>query len=210
MKTILCYGDSNTWGYIPGSAERYAPDVRWPGIMRKLLGETYNVIEEGLNGRTTVWEDPYKPGRNGLELLRPILDSHNPIDLVVLMLGTNDLKHFYGAYAADAARGVNLMIETILKSTIGHIGNVPKILLIAPPEIGDLSDLMANQFRNAAVKSKEFSSVYAELAKQHNCDFLDAAIIVKPSPNDGVHLDEDEHRKLGEAIGEQVLQMVDE
>ncbi len=96
IKTILCYGDSNTWGYIPATAGRYPPDVRWPGVMRKLLGEKYNVIEEGLNGRTTVWEDPYKPGRNGLELLIPILDSHNPIDLVVVMLGTNDLKHFYG------------------------------------------------------------------------------------------------------------------
>ncbi len=114
------------------------------------------------------------------------------------------------SYAADAARGVNLIIETIRNSAAGQTGNVPKVLVIAPPEIGDLSDLMSSQFRNAATKSKEFSNIYAKLAKQHDCGFLDAATIVKSSRKDGVHLDADEHHKLGEAIGTRVLQMVDE
>ena len=210
MKTILCYGDSNTWGYIPGSAERYAPEIRWPGVMCKHLGEKFTVIEEGLNGRTTVWDDPFKPGRNGFSLLIPTLDSHRPTDLVVLMLGTNDLKHYHGVYATDAARGVNLIVETILNSATGPAGDAPEVLVVAPPKIADLSDMMASQFRDAPAKSEEFATAYAELTKQHGCGFMDAASLIDPSPKDGVHLDADEHRKLGAAIGERVLQMMNE
>ena len=92
MKTVLCYGDSNTWGYIGGTGERFAPEVRWPGVLQAALGGAYRVIEEGLNGRTTVFDDSIEEGRNGETYLRPCLQTHAPIDLVILMLGTNDLK----------------------------------------------------------------------------------------------------------------------
>lgn len=204
-KIILCYGDSNTWGYIPGSGERYAADVRWPGVMRQHLGENFTVIEEGLNGRTTVWEDPYRPGRNGFKLLLPILDTHRPIDLVIVMLGTNDLKHSRNNQVLDSARGVGLIVETILKTDAGPAASTPQVLLVAPPEIVELADMSQSLFRGAAAKSQEFSQALAAVANSLGCEFLDSASIVASSPIDGVHLAADEHQKLGKAVSEKIL-----
>lgn len=92
MRHILCYGDSNTWGYTPGTGERHAPDVRWTGVLRRLLGEGWEVLEEGMNGRTTVFDNPMSQGRNGSAYLLTCLETHKPLDLVILMLGTNDLR----------------------------------------------------------------------------------------------------------------------
>ena len=205
MRTILCYGDSNTWGYIPGTGQRFSRQQRWPGILQRLLGDAFYVVEEGLNGRTTVWDDPFKPGRNGLAGLQPALDSHAPLDLVILMLGTNDLKHYRSAYAADCARGMELLIETVSKSAVGPSGGPPRILLVAPPVIGELSAQLSLQFRDAREKSREFASCFGELAQTTGCLFLDAAKIVEPSATDGVHLDEVGHERLAHGIAEAVF-----
>ena len=117
MKTILCYGDSNTWGYVPGSGKRYVENQRWTGVMQNLLGDSFRVIEEGLNARTTVLDDPTRAFRNGKEYLIPCLDSHAPIDVIILMLGTNDLKHRFGLSAFDIGANIATLIEMMRQSS---------------------------------------------------------------------------------------------
>lgn len=208
MKTVLCYGDSNTWGFIPGTGKRFSIGQRWPGILQKSLRKKFLIIEAGLNGRTTVFDDPFKTGRNGLASLRPTLDSHSPVDLVILMLGTNDLKDHLGVHAADAARGVARLVETISSSAAGPAGGAPQILLVSPPEIGPYSASLSLQFQGALEKSREFSRLFAEIAENKGCHFLEAAQFVSPSPVDGVHLDEGGHARLAKAIAKTLVDMV--
>ena len=135
-KTVLCYGDSNTYGYIPETGMRYERDVRWTGRLQKLLGDDYSVIEEGCNGRTTVRDDPLDGWKNGLDYLKPCLNSHKPVDFVILMLGSNDLKATFHLTAKDIADGVAVLVEVIRSFTEEKQGYVPKIILVSPPELG--------------------------------------------------------------------------
>ena len=114
MKSILCYGDSNTYGLMPDSPDRYPRDVRWTGILQKKLGEDYYVIEEGLSGRTTLWDDPIEEHKNGKKYLLPCLDSHKPVDLVILMLGTNDLKTRFSLTPFDIGASVEILFLFIV------------------------------------------------------------------------------------------------
>jgi len=205
MKTILCYGDSNTWGYIPGTGKRYSYEFRWTTILQRKLGDKFRVLEEGLNGRTTVWEEPYRPGRNGRLMLYPLLETHSPLNLVVLMLGTNDLKHYYSVYGADIARGVSILVDIIKKSSTGLNNESPETLLISPPQIGKLSTELELQFKDASEKSHELSAHYENVASELNCHFINAAKYVVPSIVDGVHLDEEGHEKLADIIFSSVL-----
>jgi len=132
-KTILCYGDSNTWGAIPGAKhERFPRKDRWPGVLQHLLGNGYYVIEEGLSGRTTVLEDVFEEGRNGKQLLLPCLRTHKPIDFVLLMLGSNDLKARYAMTPFDISKAVGVLVTMIQQSQSGLNNCSPNILLIAP------------------------------------------------------------------------------
>lgn len=207
MKTILCYGDSNTWGYVPGTAARYPHAVRWPGVLRAELGPGYHVVEEGLSGRTTVLDDPTRVAKNGLAYLRPCLDSHAPLDLVVLMLGTNDLKHRFGLSAFDVAAGVGMLLATIQQTPCGAGGTAPPVLLVAPPHVGPLSAL-ADLFAGATEKSNQVARHYRAVADQYAARFLDAAEVVAVSPVDGVHLDADGHARLGRAVAAAVRSVV--
>lgn len=200
---MLCYGDSNTWGFNPATKERFPPSVRWTGILQRQLGDRFRVIEEGLNSRTTVFEDPLQPGRNGLEYLIPCLDSHAPIDLVVLMLGTNDLKRRFSLSAEEIALGAARLIRTIQHSTAGPTGGSPSILLVAPPRIGRLSEF-AGYFEGAPEKSKRFGQAYRAIATELGAAFLDTAPLVGASDLDGVHLDEDAHAKLAGSVENEV------
>ena len=119
MKTVMCYGDSNTWGYNPATQQRYPRDERWTGVLQELLGADYRVIEEGLNGRTTVWDDPIEGYKNGREYLIPCLESQKPLDLVIIMLGTNDLKLRFSLPAYDIAEGAGVLVEIAQKSQAG-------------------------------------------------------------------------------------------
>ncbi len=202
MRTVLCYGDSNTWGYVPGSGARHPPEVRWPGVLQARLGAGWRVIEEGLNGRTTVWEEPFRAGRNGRALLVPLLESHAPLDVLVLFLGTNDLKRYYGADAADAARGAGVLVDLARASGCGPGGRAPAVLLVSPPRIGPLSAEMALQLAGAERRSERFSEHYRAEAAARDCPLLDAAEYVEPSPADGVHLDAEAHARLGAAIAD--------
>lgn len=152
MFEVLCFGDSNTWGYSPKSRDRFARKTRWPGVLQAALGDGFSVVEEGLGGRTTVWDDPIEGDKNGRRQLPAPLESHKPLDLVVLMLGTNDLKRRFSAPASDIAAGVERLIGIILASSSGGTGKAPRILVIAPPPLGRLSDL-AEMFEGGTEKS---------------------------------------------------------
>ena len=134
MRHILCYGDSNTWGYTPGTGERHAPDVRWTGVLRRLLGEGWEVLEEGMNGRTTVFDNPMSPGRNGSAYLLTCLETHKPLDLVILMLGTNDLRFTdaWGAAEGAAALVKSIRLYNHMEESTHIFPGKPRILLIAP------------------------------------------------------------------------------
>jgi lysophospholipase L1-like esterase len=203
MKTILCYGDSNTWGYQPGTGQRYTRDIRWTGVLQKQLGADYYIIEEGLNGRTTVHDDPLEPGRNGLTYLMPCLLSHRPIDLVVLMLGTNDLKTRFSLPAMDIAKGIETIVTTILQSQAGLEERSPELLLLTPPPIGKLTEFK-DRFLQGKDKSLLFSTLFKEVSKQFKCSFLDTGKIIASSDIDGIHLDRDSHLKLGLEIAKAV------
>lgn len=201
---MLCYGDSNTWGSDPGTGERFAPGVRWPGVLRGALGEGYWVLEEGLNGRTTVRDDPIEGAhKNGRTYLKACLESHKPIDLVLIMLGTNDLKTRFAAGASDIAQGAATLAEEALRSGCGPDGEAPMVVLISPPALGRLTD-MAEMFEGAEEKSRRFPGHYRRFAEQYGCGFLDASEIIASSDLDGIHLEAGEHRKLGEAVAAHV------
>lgn len=206
-RQILCYGDSNTWGHIPLTGERYARHVRWPGVMRERLGPGFHVVEEGQCGRTTVWDDPLEGGtRNGLSYLPACLESHRPLDLVILMLGTNDLKARFSLTALNIALGAERLIGTIRKSECGVGGQAPAILLAAPPPV-QLHDDLAEMFAGAREKSLVLAQRYAELAERTGCAFIDVGRIIAVDPADGLHYSAETHRRLGEAFAERVLEM---
>jgi len=207
MKTILCFGDSNTWGYNPVSSGRYPRDKRWTGVLRNELGNEYEIIEEGLNGRTTVWEDPIEGDKNGKRQLPLCLESHKPLDLVILMLGTNDLKKRFSVSAFDIANSVGVLVDIVKKSMTGINSSSPKVLLIAPPPTAKLTDF-AEMFEGADEKSKKFSEYYKRVAKEHDCEFFDASEIIVSSNLDGIHFEEIEHHKLGKAVANIVKKLL--
>ena len=199
MKRVLCYGDSNTWGYEPATGNRYPEEVRWPGVLARELGDGFRVVEEALNGRTTVREDPVEEYKSGKVYLRPCLESHAPLDLVIIALGVNDLKARFFASASDAADGAGALVNISQHSGAGSGGRAPAVLLVAPPPVGVLTEL-AQMFAGAQEKSWGFSHQYRRVAEKYGCVFLDAGEVVRPSDRDGIHLEAGEHRKLGEAV----------
>lgn len=198
-KRILCYGDSNTWGYIPGGEGRYGKDVRWTGILANKCGAKATVIEEGLNGRTTVFDDPAAAGRNGLEGLPPCLEKYAPIHLVILMLGSNDLKTVFHANAQIAADGMRRIVETAARYS-GN-GARPQILLVSPPAMRESVAFAATDFdRSSWQESKRLKDYYAQIAREHSCMFLDAGTVCSASEADGLHLGSEAHARLAESI----------
>lgn len=207
MKTIVCYGDSNTWGYSPTTKERYDRDLRWTGVLRKTLSEDYLIIEEGLNGRTTVWNDPIEGYKNGKEYIIPCLTSHKPLDLVIIMLGTNDLKKRFSLPASDIAKGAGVLVEIALQSDTGINGNAPKVLLLAPPSVAKLTEF-AEMFEGSEEKSKKLGQYYRQIAEELGCEFLDTSEVIVSSDVDGIHLDPEEHRKIGETVAKIVREIL--
>ncbi|MCD8355185.1 MAG: SGNH/GDSL hydrolase family protein [Clostridia bacterium] len=209
MKTIVCYGDSNTHGYDPQNAGRYAYDVRWPGRLQKLLGrEDYYVIEEGLNSRTTVHADAcYDDNKSGADLLPTIIKTHMPVDLLIIMLGSNDMKQRFHMEAAEIARGAARMVSVAKNvSASKSPDEMPcHILLVAPPLITEaLRDGSCYcEFGDRAIRiSSELSGWYERVAESQKVEFLDAAKLVTPSGIDGLHLTPEGHTILAKAIAE--------
>ncbi|MBQ8974168.1 MAG: SGNH/GDSL hydrolase family protein [Oscillospiraceae bacterium] len=213
MKNILCYGDSNTFGLSPdwvyGRFGRHAPDVRWTGRLALLLGEQYHIIEEGLNGRTTVFDDPTIEGRNGLTHLPVALESHMPLDCVVIMLGTNDTKPIFSASPIDIAAGLGRLIQCVLAPFRYSVGGVPKVLVASPVPMkpGKLNPAEGNG--GAIEKSRQLASAFEPVAKMFGCDFIDLALVTEASDEDGVHLNVEAHKAIAEAIADKLKEMLE-
>lgn len=216
MYTILCYGDSHVWGAMPGVfdtktmlAGRFEKQQRWTTIMQDILGEQYDVVTDCLNGRTTLVDEmtPGRPFRNGLTLLPRSLEMHYPVDVVVLMLGTNDLKLQYNQSAQAITANMKQLINVIKVSQRGPDASVPKILLMAPPPIIKIKNLHP-QFDDDAViaKSYKLGKLYRALAVEEGCAFLDTATVVRASELDGFHMDAQQLVLLGHAVARVVKQ----
>ena len=208
MKCILCYGDSNTWGCDPVTKDRLDTKTRWPRVLGQALGRDYEVLEEGLGGRTTVWDDPTEGYRNGREYLIPCLESHRPLDLVIILLGTNDLKKQFNLSAHDIAQGAGALVRVVQGSQVGQDGQGPLVLLLAPPPTVAPSEEYAEMFENARGKSQKFSEHYGRVAKELGCAYLDTSVMIVSSLVDGIHFEDGEHRKLGEAVAIKVKELI--
>lgn len=206
-RAILAFGDSNTWGRNPAAATRFDWDTRWPGVCQRELGTDYRVMEEGLNGRTTVWDDPVDPWRNGLAYLQPCLLSHAPLDLVVLMLGSNDLKSRFNVSPLEIGRCIGQLLRAIRNSEAGPQSGPPAMLLMCPPPLAKLSDL-APIFVGADEKSRALAPYYAEQAALHGAHFFDTGDVVRSSGLDGIHFEAGEHEKLGRAVAGRVREIL--
>ena len=210
MKTILCYGDSNTWGYDPNTGSRFDHKTRWPMVLNSMLNKDalpdnpeWWVVEEGQNGRTSCREDPVEGDKNGLRQLIPILESHKPIDIVVVMLGTNDLKPRFNPTPYDIARGVQRLVNAIQKSDTGPDNTAPKVLMICPPPTVE-SPAFMHIFGNSVELSKKLPPLYSALALECGAAFLEAGKYIVSSPADGIHFEAEEHRKLAVKVAEAV------
>lgn len=203
MKTVLCFGDSNTYGFNPENGLRYPREVRWTGRLQNLLGEDFVVVEEGCNGRTTVFEDPSEGWKKGIDYLRPCLNTHKPVDIVILMLGTNDLKELFAANAEDAAKGVEELVNITQSFTLEKQGFAPEVILVSPPEIGEgvcVSAFSSSFGMRAVQESRKLARYYKEVAERKGCLFLNAAQHIRPSMADYVHLGPEGHRVLAEVL----------
>lgn len=206
--TILCYGDSNTWGWVANKAgaERYDEHTRWPGVMRDLLGDDYAVAENALGARTANLDEPRPelPLRNGLQMLPIALEIAAPIDILIFMIGTPDLKPLFNVTPESIAEGMRKNIETA-KSFKAVNGRSPQqIIIIAPPIINDAAEFASKAYANAHDKSVALVNLYRKLAYETNCLFIDSNDFVQVDPTEGVHISKESHHKLGQAVTETV------
>jgi lysophospholipase L1-like esterase len=175
--------------------------------MRRVLGEGYGVIEEGLNGRTTVWDDPIEGYKNGKEYLIPCLETHKPLDLVIHALGINDLKLRFSLSAWDIAAGAGVLVDIVSRSQAGPANGAPQVLLAAPLVVGKLTDF-AEMFAGAPEKSRQLGKHFQRVAAERNVPLVDLAEIVQTTDLDGIHLEAGEHRRLGEILAGRVRQLL--
>lgn len=211
MEQILVYGDSLSWGIVPGSRRRFAFDERWPGVMElelARLGRQVRVIEDCLNGRRTVWEDPYKPGRSGLTGLEQRIEVNSPLALVVLLLGTNDFQSMHQHNPWHAAQGIATLITAIRRAPIEPGMPQPQILVVAPPTIQPAKGPIAPKFAGAEIKAAGLADAIAQAVADAGCPFFDAGGVITTSRVDGVHLDADQHLALGRALAVKVAELL--
>ncbi len=209
MRSLLIFGDSNTHGTVPmpelGFSERFGREERWPGRLRQLLPD-WEVIEEGHPGRTTVHDDPVEgEHRNGLSVLPALLESHRPLDLVVVMLGTNDLKQRFSVNATDIAHSLERLVRVILTSTAGPGQAGPGVLLVCPPPIAEVGCL-AGMFAGGAAKSRGLPAEVRKAAARAGVPWFDAGEVVQVSPVDGIHYDADANPVLAAAMAAAIRQ----
>ena len=209
-RTILCFGDSNTHGTIPlptlDGAGRFDHAARWPSVMAQALGAGYEVINEGHPGRTTVHDDPMEgPWRNGMSVLPAMLESHKPLDMVILKLGTNDLKHCFHVSAADIAFCLDRLVRLIQSFGAGPQGATPKVIVVAPPPILEVGCL-AEMFAGGAAKSQGLAAAIGSMADRMGVGFFDAGAVIKVSPMDGIHYEAADQVALGLAMAGAVRQ----
>lgn len=208
MKSILCYGDSNTWGYDPTkNGERHNYENRWTTILQRELGGDYLVIPEGLNGRTTVWDDPTKCNVNGKDYLLPALESHKPLDLVVIMLGTNDLKKRYNLSATDIASGVGVLADIVKKSDCGVDNRAPELLVLVPPEVRKLSNFK-DVMGSCKKVSRELPEAYKKMAIEKDILAINIGQRVRFSDHDGIHYEKEQLPVIADIVKKNVLKLI--
>jgi lysophospholipase L1-like esterase len=203
MHQVLVYSDSLSWGIIPMTRNRLPFDARWPGVMERALaqsGKAVRVIEDCLNGRRTVFEDPFKPGRNGLTGLAQRIEINSPLALVMLMLGTNDFQSVHPHTPYHAAQGMTALVNAIRQAPIEPGMPIPQVLIVAPPPIGTPRGPIATKFSQAAEKSVGLPEVYRQTAAELGCHYFAAGSVTQASTVDGIHLDADQHQALGKAL----------
>lgn len=201
---ILVYGDSLSWGIIPNSRDRLVFAKRWTGVLQQKLGDECRVIEECLNGRTTIFNDVTRPQRNGLETVKMVLESHSPIDLMIIMLGINDFQDVIGANAKESATGLANLIRKVQSIKPEPMAKPVQLLVIIPPEIKQPLGQMVVKF-SGFQKGKGSEVEYLKQIKALKVDTLLASDHVSLSQFDGIHLDVEEHFVLGQVIAERVL-----
>ena len=210
MKQILIYSDSLTWGIIPNTRNRLSFYDRWSGVFENALlkeGKDVRIIENCLNGRRTVWDDPFKIGRNGSELLSCVIEMHSPLKLVIIMLGTNDFQATHQNNIYLCSQGIVKLINIIKQSPIEPNMPIPKILVISPPEITKPKGNIAHKFEGAENRSIELASEIEKVVKELSVYYFDSNTVITASKIDGIHLDKPEHTILGNAIAKEVLKL---
>lgn len=203
MINILCYGDSNTYGYDPHTGGRYDESIRWPSRLQSYLGDEYKIIEAGLNGRTTAYDDPNMPGVNAMKTVEDDLKEYDQLDMIAIMLGTNDLKEFIGAEVNEIAEGVEKLMLKMKSIMNAKQGKDPIFLIMCPPEIGSairLSHFYGEYIETAIAKSRMFPSFYRQMAVKNGCMFFDSSEWVKASEADAVHLNVADHVLIAEKV----------
>ena len=211
MNQILVYADSLSWGIIPTTRRRLRFDQRWPGVMENAListGKKVRVIEDCLNGRRTVWDDPFNRGRNGLVGLEQRIEIHSPLDLVILMLGTNDFQSMHQHNAWHASQGIRVLVSAIRNAPIEPDMPVPPILVVVPPALQQPKGPIAQKFEGAEKKCVGLAAAYELICRETGCHFFDAGSVTESSHVDGVHLDCDQHLVLGLAISHVVASLL--
>ena len=221
MKRILCYGDSNTHGCNPAwvpewendmtKGVRFSCNERWTGILAELLGQEYEVIEEGLPGRTTVFADPVYPYFDGRAFAVTMILSQSPIDLLIIMLGTNDLKVTFTPSEDVAVRAMEELLKVMLNPYIWEHRKVPKVLIVSPVEIRESitdSHFWGMYDYKSVELSKKLADLYEPLSHRYGCEFLNAAAVAEASLLDGIHMDAENHAKLAEALCKKIKQIL--
>ncbi|MDD3363138.1 MAG: SGNH/GDSL hydrolase family protein [Hespellia sp.] len=209
MKTILCYGDSNTYGLKSDLLTRYKREERWTGILQKLLGTEYYVIEEGLGGRTTVWDDPIEEYKNGKKYLLPCLDSHKPLDLVVIMLGTNDLKSRFSVTPFDISASMDNLVKTILKSDSGIDFESPKVLLVTPVPIHSVANRELDQMLpDMENRSEMLAEYYQGVAEKYQVDYINPGKQIEVNDTDGIHYTLKGHQQMAQILEEAIRKIL--
>jgi lysophospholipase L1-like esterase len=208
MRTVLCFGDSNTYGQIPGRGplERFGLSERWPGVLQAELGAGWHIIEEGLSGRTTVRDDPIEGAhKNGRRYLKPCLQSHAPIDLLIIMLGTNDLKRRFWQPASEVAMGISCLVHDTRELMPGRDGRLPEIMIVAPPPMLDDLKEWSSIFDEAPARSHQLALAFEVMADSLEVHFFDAGGVCSCDPADGFHLSAEAHLALGVSLAREVM-----
>lgn len=209
MKNIVCFGDSNTYGESPEGFGRYPREERWTGILQKELGESFYVIEEGLNGRTTVWDDPVEANKNGLKHLPTCIATHTPLDLVVIMLGGNDLKRRFHVTPTDIALSLERLVQTA-KTIPNYTADYPfKILLVSPATVRETT-FLGEVFGNRREDSLRLGKLVEDVARRNQVEFLDISQYAEPSELDGLHFNRENHRIVAKVMKDKILEILKE
>lgn len=201
MKSLLAFGDSLTWGFIPGTRARYPFDQRWPNVLQAELGAGFKVYENALNARTTVHDNPFRDDRSGLRVLPVLLEAHAPLDLVILSLGSNDFHTNYGLSPMHVARGMRRLVQLVKTHQTEPGMPVPEVLVVSPPRIIRTQDpYYAGMFGDTHAVFDQLAPLYQALALEEGAHFFDAAKVVSAAPTDGIHLTAEDTVALGMAL----------